>query len=57
MNIHAATWEAIKAIMLSDRQDAVDALIQKEDPEARARIKVIDEMLDRYPLELAAQKD
>lgn len=53
---HAYTWKAVAELLTKERDDKVDMLIQNEDPGARAVIKFIDEVLERFPRELAKKE-
>lgn len=53
---HAYTWKAVTELLTKERGDKVDLLIQGEDQGARAVIKFIDEVLERFPRELAKKE-
>ncbi|WNO60439.1 hypothetical protein [Rheinheimera sp. MMS21-TC3] len=57
MIIDTRTWEAITALLESDRQDAIQRLIHSDSDQARGVIKFIDEILERYPFELKSKPD
>lgn len=53
---HANTWRTVAELLTKEREDKVDLLIQAEDASARAVIKFIDEVLERFPRELAKKE-
>lgn len=57
MIIDTRTWEAITALLESDKQDAIQRLIHSDNDQARGVIKFIDEILERYPFELKSKPD
>lgn len=54
---HAQTWQLIQQKLEKERSDKIDALIRAEDAGARAVIQFIDEIIERFPRELASNKD
>ncbi|MBV2128165.1 hypothetical protein [Arsukibacterium indicum] len=53
---HSYTWSVVAELLKKERQDNIDLLIQKEDHGVRSVIKFIDEVLDRFPHELAKKE-
>lgn len=59
--LHKGTWNAIKSKLKKDRDDYVDELLRDLDidktNEVRGRIRMIDDILERYPHEIFDEED
>lgn len=59
--LHKGTWNAIKRKLKKDRDDYVDELLRDIDidktNEVRGRIRMIDDILERYPHEIFDEED
>lgn len=59
--LHKGTWNAIKSKLKKDRNDYVEELLRdngiEKTNELRGRIRMIDDLLERYPQELFADQE